>query len=57
MLSDGLPRNAGGTCDLIVEGAVVNCVATALVELSNINTLAAVALKSTDAVILLQDTT
>lgn len=57
MLSVGLPRNAGGTCDLIVEGAVVNCVAAALVELTNIDTLAAVALKSADAVILLQNTT
>lgn len=52
-----LPRDAGGACNMIVKGAVVNCVATALVELQYIQTLAAVVLKSADALVLLQHAT
>lgn len=33
MLTGDLPRNAGGSCNLVIKGAVVNRVTTTLVEL------------------------
>lgn len=56
VLSGNLPRNAGGSCNLIIERAVVDYVAAALVELHDVQTLAAVVLKSPDALVLLQNT-
>lgn len=57
MRTGDLPRDTGGACNLIIKGAVVNCAATALVELHYIQTLAAVVLKSADALVLLQHAT
>lgn len=52
-----LPGDAGGSCNLIIKGAIVNRVATTLVELHHIQTLAAVVLKRSDALVLLQHST
>lgn len=52
-----LPGNAGSTSNMIIEGPIVNCMATALVELSNINNLTAVFLERGNALIFFQHTT
>lgn len=52
-----LPANAGSTCNMIIEGTVVNRVAAALVELSDIHSFAAAVLEGGHVFILLQQTT
>lgn len=52
-----LPGNAGSASNMIVEGTVVNSVAAALVELSNVHNVTAVVLERGNVFILLHHTT
>lgn len=56
-LSLSLPGNAGCTTDMIIEGTIVDSVATALIELSNIHSVTAVVLEGGNVFILLHHTT
>lgn len=51
-----LPGNAGSTSNMIIEGTIVDCMATALVKLSNIHNLTAVFLERGNALIFFQHT-
>lgn len=57
LLAFGLPGNAGGAGNVVIEGTVVNCVPTAIVVLPNIHSLTAVVPEGADAVIHLHHST
>lgn len=52
-----LPADAGSSSDVIIEGAVVNSVSAALVELSHIHNVAAAVLEGGNALVLLHHAT